>query len=314
MILRILFIVFFVSSSFAKDIYLYEKESIVVIKELSHRLKTTVKSIIQNSGPVEAIEYCNLAAIDLTNDISLNEGAIETLKLNVDEFSSKIAQLQHSLSTKEEKFKDVNIGVLRLEKASADLFEHKIKKARKALDSLISQEKTERKKIKMLDDHEYDPNCRYCSDNKFVKDAHKAKESLVVTLEKIAHLQQHQRDLQDSLNEIGVDNVDKQIDLHVKLQEDIHRTKRNIEMYSLSIENDTSKLDLYAKDHAELCEKRKLYEDNKEAIENLSTFLREKGALERSIESKTYTYKKCQDRITEILVEQGSTKQILQKF
>jgi len=76
LILRILFIVFFVSSSFAKDIYLYEKESIVVIKELSHRLKTTVKSIIQNSGPVEAIEYCNLAAIDLTNDISLGNNLI----------------------------------------------------------------------------------------------------------------------------------------------------------------------------------------------------------------------------------------------
>ena len=30
------------------------------------------------------------------------------------------------------------------------------------------------KKIKMLEEHEYDPDCRYCSENKFVKDAHEA--------------------------------------------------------------------------------------------------------------------------------------------
>ncbi len=30
----------------------------------------------------------------------------------------------------------------------------------------------------MLDNHEYDPDCKFCCDNKFVKDAHKAKESL----------------------------------------------------------------------------------------------------------------------------------------
>ena len=30
----------------------------------------------------------------------------------------------------------------------------------------------------MLENHEYDPNCKFCCENKFVKDANKAKKSL----------------------------------------------------------------------------------------------------------------------------------------
>ena len=33
-------------------------------------------------------------------------------------------------------------------------------------------------KIKHLDNHQYDPNCKFCCDNTFVKDAMKAKEAL----------------------------------------------------------------------------------------------------------------------------------------
>ena len=33
-------------------------------------------------------------------------------------------------------------------------------------------------KIKHLDNHQYDPNCKFCCDNEFVKDAMKAKADL----------------------------------------------------------------------------------------------------------------------------------------
>ena len=41
------------------------------------------------------------------------------------------------------------------------------------------------KKIAMLHDHEYDPDCRFCCDNKFVKDATKAKDYLPTLEEEI---------------------------------------------------------------------------------------------------------------------------------
>jgi len=95
--------------------------------------------------------------------------------------------------------------------------------------------------------------------------------------------------------------------LHVRLQEAIHRTERMIEMNSLSVESNKSKINLYQKQYEELCVKKELYDTNREAIENLSTLLSEKTALESTIENKDKSFKKCQERITAILVEQGST-------
>lgn len=71
MVLRIIFVVFiFTDFCIAENISFYENQSKIVIKELGKSLKTTLKSIIKESGPVAAIEYCNIAALDLTKDIS----------------------------------------------------------------------------------------------------------------------------------------------------------------------------------------------------------------------------------------------------
>jgi len=250
----------------------------------------------------------------LVRDIKLTLDAKKVLKDRTQDLNFKIWELKEQLEASSDEFNTINIGELRLIKASGDSIEHKIKETRKALDSWISEEKRDRRKIKMLDDHEYDPNCKYCSDNKFVKDAHKAKESLPAITDRIAHLQQLQRDLQDELNALNIDNTDKQIDRHVTLQEEIHRAKRTIEMNSIAIEGNKSKINLYKKEYEDMCTKKQSYDDNKEAIENLSTFMREKVAIEGVIQSKTYIFNKCQNKITEILVEQGSTKSTLKSL
>ncbi len=54
------------------------------------------------------------------------------------DFNFKVWELEESLDSKSKEFDTINIGELRLTKASADAFEHKIKEARKALDFLIS--------------------------------------------------------------------------------------------------------------------------------------------------------------------------------
>ena len=77
MILRIIFVVFiFTDFCIADNIFVYENQSKVAIKELGKSLKTTLKSIIKESGPVAAIEYCNIAALDLTEDISFRSELI----------------------------------------------------------------------------------------------------------------------------------------------------------------------------------------------------------------------------------------------
>ena len=70
-LLRVFFIFFvLINFSFANDLLFYEKQSKIFIKELAVNLKKSLKAVMKESGPVSAVEYCNIAALDITINIS----------------------------------------------------------------------------------------------------------------------------------------------------------------------------------------------------------------------------------------------------
>ena len=261
-------------------------------------LNSRIKNIPAESIDIDAINAKIESIQSRKND----------LKDRIQDFNFRVWDLTDKLDFDKNKFESINIHELRLQKASYDSYESKISETRKALDFFIAKEKSEKKKIAMLDKHEYDPDCKFCCDNKFVKDAHTAKENLPNITKKITHLQQLIRDFEDELLSLEIDNVNRQITVYSTLEGHMQNTQRTIEMNKLSIEGSKSKLELLQVEYTEACKKKHLYEENREAIENLSTLNRERAALEAVIKTKNNSYKKCQDRITDILVEQGSTK------
>ena len=76
-ILRVLIIFFiFTNLSYANDLLSYEKDSMVAIKALASNLKKSLKSVIKNSGPITAVEYCNIAAFDITDKVSKEKNVL----------------------------------------------------------------------------------------------------------------------------------------------------------------------------------------------------------------------------------------------
>ena len=70
-LLRVLLLCFFFTHfSYANDLLDNEKQSKIAIKELATNLKTSLKSVLQELGPIAAVEYCNIAALDITSDVS----------------------------------------------------------------------------------------------------------------------------------------------------------------------------------------------------------------------------------------------------
>ena len=65
----------------------------------------------------------------------------------------------------------------KLKDRSLELTEDK-RKNKSKLKLLNSQIENLEKKIAMLENHKYDPNCEYCTNNKFVKDAMMAMDIL----------------------------------------------------------------------------------------------------------------------------------------
>ncbi len=65
--------------------------------------------------------------------------------------------------------------------------------------------------VKLLEKHEYDPNCKFCCENKFVKQAHKAKEALPNMVAEVTELRQQSIALLQQIDELDVDKLNDYI-------------------------------------------------------------------------------------------------------
>ncbi len=114
-----------------------------VKKITSAREKLQEELDILNSR-IENIPAESIDIDKIINQISQTQKRKQFLQDKSQDFNFKVWELEESLSSKSKEFDAINIGELRLLKASADSIEHKIKETRQALDNWISQEKVEK--------------------------------------------------------------------------------------------------------------------------------------------------------------------------
>ena len=170
------------------------------------------------------------------------------------------------------------------------------------------------KKIKMLHGHEYDPECKYCIDNKFVKDAKKASnllpniETEELTLK--AAIVSHKKMMAEIDIEEITDTINKINDLRALKD----RLVNEINMTRISIESANSKVSLLENEIDKLKGKEKEYEKNKETIENLSTLMREKSAMEKVLSNVESQCEICNEKVQNLLIEKGSLKTSIERY
>ena len=168
-----------------KGIEIKDKKS--ELKELQTHLnsETKIKGDIEN---VILDLSRNLTPIDSNLDLptleekrkDINE-KLEVLKVsyeakekNIETYTQKINELSQSIEkTKQSDGIDIEVAYSNYQKEQKELVE-----AEKVYSNAKVYLKSAEEKIKHLDNHQYDPNCKFCCDNEFVKDAMKAKEAL----------------------------------------------------------------------------------------------------------------------------------------
>ena len=94
----------------------------------------------------------------------------------------------------------------------------------------------------MLHDHEYDPDCKYCSDNKFVKDATKAKDYLPTLEEEIEEVEKIIDGWQ--LKIFGLDKESAEKELEVLKKNVDKRSSFLSKNHNLEITNESNNVDL----------------------------------------------------------------------
>ena len=161
------------------------KESKKIVKELEITLKdlNKKKEGIQNQisdlkeslTPIDSrLELSTLEAAkgSIESKLVTNRKDREDKEVKINEYQTLLNEVSQSINQHSE------INGLSIDDAKKewDLAKGKIADVQQQIDRLESQYESNLDKLKHLEQHEYDPNCQYCMNNVFVKDAIATKE------------------------------------------------------------------------------------------------------------------------------------------
>ena len=171
-----------------------------------------------------------------------------------------------------------------------------------------------RKKVKLLETHEYDPDCKFCCENKFVKQAHKAKEALPNMIVEVTDLRQQSVALLEQIDELDVDKLSDYISKYNKLVERKKDVNQEISVAIAAIEGNNSKIEVHQHELVNIEKQINTYEDNQEAIENLETLVSKRNEYAVTISRTQKACTACKEELTELYKLHGSYEQKLQNL
>jgi DNA repair exonuclease SbcCD ATPase subunit len=193
-------------------------------------------------------------------------------------------------------------------------FENSLKASEQELRALKAKEKQSIKKINMLHDHEYDPNCKFCCDNKFVKDATKAKDYLPTLEEEIEEVEKIVDGWNLKIFGLDKDSAEKDLNIldnSVKKRDKFIQINKNLEITNESI---VSKISLMANQKTSLEQQRDEYNSNRQAIENLSSLIKSKNVITTKMNEAKGRKERCDKKIQDYLVELGAVKSTIKRL
>jgi len=192
--------------------------------------------------------------------------------------------------------------------------ENTLKSYERELKELKSKEKQAHKKIKMLHDHEYDPDCKYCSDNKFVKDATKAKDYLPTLEEEIEEVEKIIDGYKLKIYGFDKESAEKELTTlraSISKRDDVASTNKNLEIRNESL---VSQIALMSNQKTSLEEQRDEYNANRQAIESLSSLVSSKNAVKTKMNEAKARKEKCDKKIQDYLIELGAVKSTIKRL
>ena len=188
-----------------------------------------------------------------------------------------------------------------------------LKKSRRNLESLLRKQKSLQSKIDLLHEHEYDPNCEFCCNNKFVQQAEQAKIDIVQAEKDIGESQEFIKELETTIQEMGEAYLKQEIQDYVDFDMEFLTLRDEIKHLSLKYENEEGKISLMEHRIPKFEEDIQYYNDNIEAYENLSSLRRDLKGINQTISIKEKACKKCRDQLLELMSEKGSTGRTIEE-
>ena len=256
------------------------------------------------------IDIESLKSEKLKTEKSLSRSFSKKLDLEkrVDIMSTQIADLAFELESM-----SLNAISAKVKLEAVDMHKEDMEIQRKKIDKMSRQRKGLDAKIKLLHDHEYDPDCKFCRDNEFVKQAEQARidvnpltNQLESEMDKFTIMQKSLKDFDvQTLHEM-VKDFETSFKKHNGLVNESKFDQLELENASSSIEINTNKL---ANIDADIL----YYNNNIEAYENLVSLRRDLVAINKTLDMKHGEIKKCDNKVLEYMSEKGSATRTIEE-
>jgi len=165
------------------------------------------------------------------------------------------------------------------------------------------------KKEKLLDGHEYDPDCQYCCENEFVKEAHTAVSQKSIIETQQVEVLENINIITEVINDLNPLDVEIQLERYGKMESNKHTVSSEIADLNLEIERNKNTLYSVQSELSDLCAKRDEYEENKEAIENLELLVTQLNKCHYKIQQTESKITNCDTATLELVKSVGSYEQ-----
>ena len=254
-------------------------------------------------------------------DIAKVRNKIFTKKSQLTELNEHIRELEFEKNQKNAKYEALcnfaesfPIAELKEKKEKLDSILLSIAQLKEELKAKEKEHKNYASKVELLHDHEYDPDCRYCSENKFVKDAELAKKKIPGIETEIAYLKTSISAQEKEYDNLDPDKVHDHLKKYQQVLDKKVETSSRITEIGLEIERDESTIKLSTKELEELESEEQQYEENKEAIDNLESLLSEKESCIASLKSTKRLLAKCEQERLDYYKQTGSIEEAIKNL
>lgn len=252
--------------------------------------------------------------IDKVNkDLKKAQNSLKKASEELVSLSTQLREKRERMSVLEPLRAELLIKAEEAEEKLRDLEEKQrsLKNGKKELESNLRKQKSLQSKIDLLHDHEYDPNCKFCCDNKFVQQAEQAKVDIVSVEQAIEFAKTNVEVLEDVIQRMGEAYLRKEVQDYVDFDMEFCELKSDIQHLSLKFENEEGKVSLMEHRIPKYEEEIQYYNDNIEAYENLSSLRRDLQAINQTISVKEKACKKCRSQLLDLMSEKGSTARLI---
>jgi DNA repair exonuclease SbcCD ATPase subunit len=284
------------------------------LKEKKGELKELEKELARLNADKDGLDS---VILELSRNLTPIDG-----NLNIDDLNERKAKVQGDIDANKNNMQDKAREISTITETMVEILQSinekkmigdtPIEEAKKEYDVALNSKKntghyialleqsieSNQKKISHLDSHEYDPNCKFCCDNVFVKDAMKAKEDLIKQGNEMETLNIAYDALIQQITNFG--DIEKQWDEYNDLNTKLEKGKATHKNYVLQFDSFITKEELLETQLDNVEDDIEKYYENEDTIQS-------NKELEKQIKDLEIAKKRFESDIKDITKQIATT-------